>query len=119
MANTHVRSAAEIARLVRAEQGGCGESAFALYKHYAPGIDPRIAGYGDLLLAYKYLSRGVELHNPKAQYQMGKNHRTAATAYPAGEDGDVTRATALEGAFALFLAAAEQGAGTGTVQQDS
>jgi hypothetical protein len=56
MASTHVRSAAEIARLVRAAEapgvpGGCGESAFALYKHYntvAKGLD---IGDNDLWLS--------------------------------------------------------------------
>jgi TPR repeat protein len=113
MANTHVRSAAEIARLVRAEQGGCGESAFALYKHYVTVREDREGIDEELLTAFKYMCRGVELQNPKAQYQMGKNHRDNAAEL---QDGDAVRAKShLEAAFAMFRSAAPQG---GTVRRD-
>jgi TPR repeat protein len=112
MASTqHVRSAAEVAMLVRAaEQGGCGESALALYKHYVTvrgDVDPRVSGASELLLAFKFLSLGSELGNPKAQHQMGKNQRDVAKACPDGQDA--MRATSLKAAFALFKSAAEQG----------
>ena len=77
-------------------------------------------------MAFKYLSRGVELGNPDAQYQMGKEQRNAANQHDrllqqyAGvaaalninaEDGEGIRVTELRTAFELFRKAAAQGGG--------